>query len=797
MTSEPASIPGLELPDSGTPVERLAHLLRQLRRRQARRRGAPETTYRELSARTGWSIGAISGYFAGRILPPTDRFDILVTLLGATQAERGPLATARDLAHESRRAHTHESRRADTHEGRRARAHEGRGDGPPEAPPPWLLPAVCAPFAGRAHELAELDAAPPGGIVTITGGAGVGKTALAVHWGHDRAGRFPDGQLFVGLRGFVPGRPPAAPAEVVRDLLEALGAAPAAIPPGVTARVNLYRSLLAGRRMLVVLDDARDAEQARPLLPGAAGCLTVITSRNRLTGLTVVEGAHPLPLGVLPPGEARALLAARLGPERVAAEPGPVAELIHRCARLPLALAVVAARGTLRPDATLDRLARELRAAQGTLEGFTGDDPAADPRVAFAGSYRLLSPPAARLFRWIGAHPGPDLSVAAAAGLTGTAADAVRPALAELLRAHLVQEHQPGRYVVHDLLRAYALEQSRLTDGPARRRAAVRRVLDHCLHSAHAAATLLHPDDRTPVPPAPAPGVTPELPAGRDEARRWLEREHRVLVGAVSHAAQHGFPRHAWQLARALTSFLDWRGDWHELAEIQRVALAAADDDPGRISAHRLLARALNRLGRYDDARTHLTAAIALCHGSGLRADEARCHLNLSLTLELSGQHRAALEHGRRAAELFDAAGDRAGHATALGVVGWCHALLGEYGSALACCRRAVDEQAALGQESPSTLDSLGFAQHRLGRYAAAGTAYRRAVALYREAGDRYHEADTLIHLGDCHRDDGDDHAARAAWDRAREILTELRHPAVAAVTDRVRTLSGVPRPVR
>ncbi|MDP9793296.1 tetratricopeptide (TPR) repeat protein [Catenuloplanes nepalensis] len=788
MTPEPAPIPGLELPHSGTPVERLAALLRQLRRRQARRRGGPETTYRDLSARTGWSIGAISGYFAGRILPPTDRFDILVTLLGATPAERGPLATARDHAHESRRDRAHESRQDRAHESRHDRTPEGHHD---PAPAPRQLPAVCASFAGRTRELAALDATPPGGIVTITGGAGVGKTSLAVHWGHSRTARFPDGQLFVGLRGFVSGHPPAGPAEVIRDLLEALGAAPPAIPPGVTARINLYRSLLAGRRMLLVLDDARDAEQVRPLLPGAAGCLTVVTSRHPLTGLTVVEGAHPLALGVLPPGEARALLAARLGPDRVAAEPSPVAELIHRCARLPLALAVVAARGTTRPDATLDQLARELRAAQGTLEGFTGDDPAADPRVAFAGSYRLLRPPAARLFRWLAAHPGPDLSEAAAASLTGTAVDAVRPALAELLRAHLIQEHQPGRYVLHDLLRAYALEQLRLTDGPDRRRAAVRRVLDHYLHSAHAAAALLHPDDGTPPPPAPAPGTTPETPAGRDEARRWLEREHRVLAGAVSHAAQHDFPRHTWQLARALTSFLDWRGDWHELAEIQRIALVAADDDPGRISAHRLLARAHNRLGRYDDARTHLTAAIALCRGAGLHADEARCHLNLSLTLELSGQHRAALEHGRRAVELFGAAGDHAGHATALGVVGWCHALLGEYGSALACCRRAVDEQTALGRESAPTLDSLGFAQHRLGRYAAAATAYRRAVVLYREAGDRYHEADTLIHLGDCHRDGGDDHAARAAWQRAREILMELRHPAVATVTNRLRVPSS------
>nr|MDT0662837.1 tetratricopeptide repeat protein [Micromonospora sp. DSM 115978] len=787
MTHQPPPVVGLENPGPGTPIEQVAQLLRQLRRRQARQLGRSELTYRELAARTGWSIGTLAGYFGGRVLPPTDRFDLLVGLLGATPAERGRLATARDRAHESRRRPKHTL----------------------DTPVPRQLPVACVPFAGRTRQLAELDglirsrggrgrSAPGGAVAVLSGSAGVGKTSLAVHWAHRVTDRFPDGQLFVSLRGFDPNRPPVGPAEVVRDLLDALGVTARAVPPSDTAQIGLYRSLVAGRRMLIVLDDARDVDQVRPLLPGAPGCLTLVTSRDQLTGLVAMEGAHHIVLDVLPVDEARDLLARRLGDQRVGAEPDPVDELIQRCARLPLALAVVAARASARPGFPLATLAEELRHAQDSLDPFTGEAGSADPRAAFAGSYRRLRPPAAELFRLVGGHPGPDLTAEAAASLAGAGPATVRPALAELARAHLLVEHQPGRYAMHDLLRIFAGEQARRFDGAATRRAAVRRGLDHYLRTAYAAAVLLYPAG-DPIELVPAtPDVTPERLTDRDQARCWLESEHRVLVGAVDQAAGHGFARHAWQLAWTLATYLDWRGHWSDLAAVQGVALAAATrdgDEIGQIHARRLLARAGNRLGAYDEARAHLVTAIELCRRiGGHPALEARCHLNLSLTLELRGRYPAALEHARRALDLFQVAGNRPGYASSLGIVGWYHAQLGEYDRALDHCRRAVAIQAGLGKphESPSTLDSLGYAFHKLGRYAEAAASYQRAVELYQEAGDRYNEADTLAHLGDCHELAGDGPAALTAWRHALEIFDDLGHPAAAGLRARCQSPAAV-----
>ncbi|GIJ19794.1 ATP-binding protein [Micromonospora lutea] len=788
MTQEPSPVTDLDLGTAAS-TEQVAQLLRQLRRRQARQCGRSELTYRELAARTGWSIGTLAGYFGGRILPPTDRFDVLVSLLGATPAERGPLATARDRAHENRR----------------------RPKRTLDSPVPRQLPMACFPFAGRSRELAELDdlvrcragrtrsaePGPSGTVAVLSGSAGVGKTSLAVHWAHRVADRFPDGHFFVSLRGFDPHRPPVSPTEVVRDLLAALGVTARTMPPSDAAQVGLYRSLVSGRRMLIVLDDARDVDQVRPLLPGSADCFTLVTSRDQLTGLVTVEGAHHVVLDVLPVGEARDLLARRLGDRRVAAEPETVDELIHRCARLPLALAVVAARASARPGFALSTLAEELRDAQDTLDPFTGETGSADPRAAFAGSYRRLRPAAAELFRRVGGHPGPDLTAAVAASLTGVAVPAVRSALAELTRAHLLVEHLPGRYTMHDLLRIFATEQARRVDSQAIRRAAVRRGLDHYLSTAYAAAVRLYPAD-DPITLVPtAPDVTPERLTDRDQALRWLESEHRVLVGAVEQAAAHGFARHAWQLAWTLASYLDWRGHWPDLAAVQGVALVAATragDQLGQVHARRLLARAENRLGAYGKARAHLAAAIELCQRLGYPAVEARCHLNLSLTLELCGRYPAALEHARRALDLFRAAGHRPGYASSLGIVGWYHAQLGEYHRALDHCRRAVALQSELGghHESPYTLDSLGFAYHKLGRYAEAASTYQRAVELYQEVGDRYNEADTLVHLGDCQQLAGAGEAALAAWRQALDIFDDLRHPAASGLRERCQASAAV-----
>ncbi|MFD4601564.1 BTAD domain-containing putative transcriptional regulator [Streptomyces sp. NPDC058464] len=369
--------------------------------------------------------------------------------------------------------------------------HPGSPDLPSVAPA--QLPPALPVFVGRAPQLnrlrALLDDASAGGggaapavvISTITGPAGVGKTALAVHLAHEAADRFPDGQLYVDLRGFEPAGRPTRPQDALRGFLDALGTPTARTPEGLDARAALYRSLAAGRRLLVLLDNARDAAQVRPLLPGTPGCLVLVTSRNRLGGLVSADGAHPLTLGTLTPAEARSALALRIGAGRVATEPRAAEEIVRLTARLPLALAVVAARAADRPTFPLAALAAQLRAARGGLEAFRDADPALDVRAVFSWSYDALGAAAARMFRLLSLHPGPELTVQAGAALAGVPVSRARALLVELADAHLVTERTPGRYTCHGLLRTYATELVRATESEDERRASLRRMLDHSL----------------------------------------------------------------------------------------------------------------------------------------------------------------------------------------------------------------------------------------------------------------------------------------------------------------------------
>ncbi|HVV21029.1 MAG TPA: BTAD domain-containing putative transcriptional regulator [Pseudonocardiaceae bacterium] len=334
---------------------------------------------------------------------------------------------------------------------------------------PAQLPADIAGFTGRDRELDVLDAATTPGQPTIvygmSGTAGVGKTALAVHWAHRARSAFPDGQLYVNLRGFDPEGAVLAPAAAIRGFLDAFGVPPTNIPPSLDAQSALYRTLLADRRVLVVLDNARDAEHARPLLPGAPGSLALVTSRNQLTGLAVTEGAHLLTLDVLDAVETQALLTNRLGMRRVLAEPVAVAQIVARCAGLPLALAIVAARAATRSHLPLAVFAEELRESCRRLDFLDGGEQATRIRAVFSWSYRALSPDTARLFRLLAVHPGPDIAEPAVAGLAGLPVERVRPLLDELVRGCLLTQHTPGRYVVHDLLRDFATELAMADDG--------------------------------------------------------------------------------------------------------------------------------------------------------------------------------------------------------------------------------------------------------------------------------------------------------------------------------------------
>ena len=665
---------------------------------------------------------------------------------------------------------------------------------------PRQLPAAVARFAGRSGELgvlaglAEEVASGAGGTVVISaigGMAGVGKTALAVLFTHRVAGLFPDGQLYVDLRGFGPSGDPVPPARVVREFLGALGVAPRAVPADVDAQAGLYRSVLAGKRVLVVLDNARDAAQVRPLLPGSAGCLVVVTSRSQLAGLAAVEGARLLPLGLLTEQEARELLAGRLGAGRVEAEAEAVTELIRLCARLPLALAITAARAAARPEHPLEALAAELRAAGGPLDALDAGEPTASVRAVFSWSYRQLSPAAARLFRLLGIHPGPDISAPAAASLAGVEPAQARHLLAELARAHLVAEHAIGRYAFHDLLRAYAAEQARALDGDAARRAAVGRALDHYLHTAHAAAVLVNPSHTSLRIAPPEPGVTSEHLVGQRQALAWFEAEHHVLLAAAL-AAGTGFERHAWQLPLAIGDYLDAGGHWHELAAVARNGLDAATrlgEVGGQAAAHRVLAGAHAQLARYDLAHAHLADSLELYRRLGDQAGQAIVHRTVAWVSDLQERYAETLGHCERALVLFQAVGDQVEQARTLATIGWCHAHLGGHREAREFCQRAL----ALLRERGHRLyqagiwDTLGYVEHQSGDHVAAVACYERALAMFRDFGDRYCQATVLAHLGDTRHAAGQSQEARRAWQEAVAILDALHHPYAGTVRARLR----------
>ncbi|MET7482980.1 BTAD domain-containing putative transcriptional regulator [Streptomyces sp. NPDC005538] len=678
---------------------------------------------------------------------------------------------------------------------------------PRPTPMPARLPLDVPAFTGREEDLAQLDkflAEGIGGptvavVSTLSGTAGVGKTAVAVHWAHRVADWFEDGQIYLNLHGFEPSRPPVTPAEALPRLLEALGVLPQHMPVSPEAQAGLYRGMLAGRRMLVVLDNARDAEQVRAFLPGSPGCFTLVTSRNRLSGLIALEGARSLVLDVLPAAECRRLLARRLGAERVMAEPLAVDEIVSRCARLPLALVIVAARAAIEPRLGLARLAAELRDAQDSPDGldtFGDEDTRADIRAVFSWSYGTLSPQAARMFRLLGVHPGPDISVAAAASLAGLPVEQAGRLLTMLADSNLVTEYSRGRYVLHDLLRMYAAELAGSADAIDESRAAGDRVFGHYLHSAHAADRMLDPHrDPIALPPV-VPGVSPEHAADHGAALAWCTAEHPVLLAVVhrSGTATRAPDAPIWQLTRALSTFLQRRGHWSDWAAAQEAALDAAlrsASPAGEAEAHSGLGRACTRLMRLDEALTHLTRALDLHKALGDGTELAHTHLDLARLHARRDAYPEALVCAQEALDQYTASGHRAGQARALNSVGWYHAQLGDHRRCVALCGQALELFTQLGVRDgqADTWDSLGYAHQHLGDHRRAADCYGNAVALFHGLGDRYFEADVLAHLGESHLAAGEARAARRAARRAADILDELGVPDTDGVRARLRRL--------
>jgi tetratricopeptide (TPR) repeat protein len=511
-----------------------------------------------------------------------------------------------------------------------------------------------------------------------------------------------------------------------------------------------------------------------------------------LVGLVVADGARALPLDVLPATVARDLLVRRLGSDRVSAEPAAVDSIIAACARLPLALSIVAARARTHSSFKLAALADELQAAKGTLDLFDAGEHTIDVRAAFSLSYDGLNEPTARLFRHLALMPGPDVSTAAAASLSALRPSSVRPLLGQLARANLVTERAPGRFELHDLLRTFAGELSLSYGREEDLRETYLRLLDHYLHTAVHADRLLNPyrDDAVEVD-LPAPGVTTEPLRDHQDAMRWFEDERPTLIAATRRAAEDGFETHAWQLAWTMAHFLERQAHWEDSADVHMVAVRAAErirDTRAEALSRGDLAYALVRLERSDDAAHQLAQALELYQRLDDVIGMAHAHRTLTWVLDRQRSYDEALSHAQDALRLFEQGGHRPGEARALNAVGWFHYQLGNPPQALEFCQRALDLQREIGAtyDRADTLDSAGRALHALGRSEEAIKCFKEAIDVYREYGHRYNEADELVILGDTYRAVGSGAEARNAWQGALEILEELGHADAATVRDRL-----------
>lgn len=636
---------------------------------------------------------------------------------------------------------------------------------------PRQLPAVASTFSGRRSELDQLDSAVGAVVISaVNGTAGVGKTALALHWAHRVADRFPDGQLYVNMRGFEPDHEPMSAAEAVRGFLDALGVPTDAIPINFDAQTALLRSKLAERRVLVVLDNVNNADQVRPLLPGSPGCLVLVTSRNSLPSLIAEHSARPLRLDRLSADEAKALLTARLGE----VDPHALAEIVELCAGLPLALAVVAARIAEQPHLPISEVVAELRADR--LEALDLGDDELSVRAVFSWSVRALREPAARLFRLLGLHPGPDVDAHAAAALAGGAD--CKKQLRQLVAAGLLDEYLPGRFRFHDLLRLFARELAGRDDD------AQRRMLGFYLHTAWAGdRALVSQRIAVDLPPLD-PAIAPLTFTGPADAGEWFAAEHAVLMGLVEHAASAGFDQHAWQLALTMRSYLDTQGHWRDYKAVYEAAIDSVrrlDDPLALVRVHRGLGRALCRLSEWGDAERVLRQAAAYAVRADDRVQQAHCEEALSALYSALGENVVALEHATNSMRLHPG-DDGAWLASSYALRGRCLVALNEFDAAQAAIVTALELHRALEPwDETGEADALNIASHihyNLGECDFAVLSAQEALELHRHLGNRSGTAEALQLLANAYQGLGRVEEAHAAAAEAHTILMDLHHGA-------------------
>ncbi|MET9230020.1 tetratricopeptide repeat protein [Lentzea sp. NPDC003310] len=655
----------------------------------------------------------------------------------------------------------------------------------PFSPPHELPPDVYA-FTDRVEQLAQMDlllvsaegATSTAAVVVsaVSGTAGVGKTAFAIHWAHKVSDRFPDGQLYVNLRGFGPYQP-VSPSEALGGFLRSLGLPSDDIPHDVDERAARFRSLVAGKRMLIVLDNAVSAEQARPLLPGTSSCVVLVTSRDVLQGLVSRDGARRVNLDLLQEAQATALLRMLIGP-RVDDEPAAAAVLVQECGRLPLALRIAADLAVMNPDSTLAELVADLEDEQDRLAALdSGDDPITAVRAVFSWSYRNLRTAQARAFRMLGLHPGRDFEPVSAAVLLVTTPSEARRLLDALVRSHLVERTRTGRYQMHDLIRVYAADLARNEESEAEQEAARRRLFDFFLGTASVAMDILYPQERDRRPVVPTEASAPLADDG--QAVRWLDAERAALLAMAAHTSHSSWAIFTIALSVTIYRFMDSHGYFEDAVTLHTAAVAAGHERGEPVAVGRALhnlGSIYQRLGRYQEAVAYLRQSLQATRQVGQPTVEAFALSDLGLVLTLLGRYDEALENLASSLRLFEEQQDSTGQGQVLNNIGLVLVRLDRLPEAVDHMQRAL----ALFRENNDAprkgyaLNDVGVALQRLGGHEEALRHHGEALDLARETGDRALEAAALNGLGNATRLAGSGESVFELHDEALRIARQI-----------------------
>ncbi|MEV4278654.1 ATP-binding protein [Actinoplanes xinjiangensis] len=680
---------------------------------------------------------------------------------------------------------------------------ETRRESSTRLPIPRQLPTVNQNFVGRSAELDRLNSLmiPRTGIQAVVisavaGMAGVGKTSMAVQWGHSNIESFPDGQLYINLRGFAADEPPLSSEEALRGLIDALEVEPARIPQDVEGMGKLFRSLLWDKRMLLLLDNASDEKQVRPLLPSSPGCVVVITSRNRLSGL-LVEGVKAVSLDVLSMEESVELLKRLTGRAGTNEDGSPLREIAGICGNLPLALTIVAARTIDSPNVTLSEVAARIRRVGQQNQQFPADDPLKEVRLVFSWSYNALADDEAAAFRLLSLHPPFHFPMHAAAAIVGEGFNTTERLLRELTRFHMISNDEDGNYYFHDLLREYSASEAATRGRRSTQLAAVRRMVHYYLGSAYSASRAINPLR----PSVPLVSLSRRVLSRdfEDEALalNWMDQSYRVVIAIIEIARGNGFHSEAWQIAWTMTDFLDRRALWRQLLRTQQMGIESASRVGSALAqglCNRWLGKAQLQLSLFADARDSFERASPFFREIGDFEGQALTQHNLALLEERLGNYSDALTFAETALTLYRQDNNPSATARGLNAVGWYNTLLGRHADAVPVCEEALAVQKELNdrQGMADTLDSLGHANLNLESYLESVTWYEEAIHLYHEIGNLPAEAASLAFLGEAHLALRDRRSAKHAWKRSLSLLQEIGQEDNSDLVGRIERVKNV-----